>query len=301
MAATLSTDVTFIPKVWSDHITAFFDRKMALGQLALMDRTLMAQAGETVNFPYFRSIGPVEEPLETASLAVDALVDDAFSVTIKEVGKAVGWRDKAIRKSATGPAEARFMEEAQRQIARVFAEKVDQDIITVINAPGSSAAGYVAAANTEKCTVNRLLQSAITGFGDKQDEAVAIAMHSQDFLSMMTDSNAGFLKADANDPFYQMPGFMGRILGKALFVLDTMPEVAGGIAGRRAWQHFIFKPNPYGIYMAAEMKMEMDRDILTREDIVAATMWYGVLSLHEKVSLDDERIVKGAFVTDLTV
>ena len=299
MGATRASDVSFVPKVWSDHITAFFDRKMGLGQLALLDRTLTAEPGETVNFPYFKAIGDAQEPAESEGLEVDPLMDDAFSVTVKEIGKAVGWKDKSKRKSA---ASAETQEaEAQKQIARVFAEKVDRDIISTINSVGNYVAGYVATANTELATINRLLQSAITGFGDKQDEAVAIAMHSQDFLSIMTDTTAGFLKADANDPFWNAPGFVGRLLGKALFVLDTMPEVAGGIAGRRAWQHFIFKANPFGIYMAQDMQVEKDRDILHRENLVAATMWYGVLGLHEKVSADDERVVRGAFVSALSI
>lgn len=301
MAVTKSTDLTFVPKVWSDHITAFFDRKMALGQLAIMDRTLMAQPGETVNFPYFKAISDAEEPGESQPLTVSPLKDDAFSVTVKEIGKAVGWTDKSVRASAAGPAPGRLEAEAQLQIARVFAEKVDKDIISAISAPGASKPGYVASSGTETATINRLLEGSIIGFGDKQDEAVAMAMHSQDFLSIMTDSTAGFLKADANDPFYNMPGFMGRLLGKALFVLDTLPEVQGGIDGKKAWYHFMFKPNPYGIYMAAEMNLEQDRDILARETLVSATMWYGVLALHEKVSIDDERIVKGAFPSKVTL
>jgi len=117
---------------------------------------------------------------------------------------------------------------------------------------------------------------------------------------MMKDSTVGFLHADAVDPMYGAPGFMGRLLGMAVFVLDTMPLVAGGIASKKAYQHFIFKANPFGIYMKQELNLEMDRDILHRETVVAATMWYGVLSLHAKVAADDKRIIKGAFVTSLS-
>lgn len=298
MGATQSSDVSFVPKVWSDHINAYFDRKMGLGQLALVDKTLTAEPGETANFPYYKKIGDAQEPGETEGLEVEALQDDSFSVTVKEVGKAVGWKKKAKRKSAAseGSQEA----EAQRQIAQVLAEKVDKDIITTINANGASVAGFVATLNTQTANVRDLMKSKITGFGDKSDQAVAVAMHSLDFMAMFTDTTAGFLKADATDPLYGAPGFMGRLLGMAFFVLDTMPEVAGGIASKKAYQHFIFKANAFGIYMAEEMMVEKDRDILHREDVVAATMWYGTLSLHAKVASDDLRIIKGAFVTELS-
>lgn len=298
MSATQSSDVKFIPKVWNDHLQAYFDRKMSLGQLAMMDKTLEGQPGETVNFPYFKKIGDAQEPLETEGLEVEALTDDSFSVTVKEIGKAVGWKKKALRKSAASQGSQES--EAQSQISQVLAEKVDKDLITTINAGGASTAGFVATANTHTANVRDLMKSKVLGFGDKSDQAVACAMHSLDFLSMFTDNTAGFLKADASDPLFGAPGFQGRLLGMAVFTLDTMPEVTGGIAGKKAYQHFIFKANPFGIYMAEEMLIESDRDILHRENVIAATMWYGVLSLHAKTSADDKRIVKGAFVTDLS-
>jgi len=297
MSATQASDVAFVPKVWSDHINAYYDRKMGLGSLAVMDKTLQSEPGETANFPYFKTIGAAQEPAEDEGLEVEALQDDAFSVTVKEIGKAVGWKDKSRRKSSANKKGIRpngIQEgEAQRQISRVFAEKVDADIITEINSVGNYSAGYVATSSTHTCTVQKILQSKITAFGDKQSDALAIAMHSQDFLSMMTDTTTGFLKADANDPFYDRPGFEGRLLGMALFTLDTMPSVT--IDSTAAHYHFIFKANPFGIYMAEDMDPEMDRDILHRETILAATMWYGVLALHGKVATDDKRIARGAF------
>lgn len=299
MGAAQSGDVKFIPKVWSDHINAYFDRKMGIGQLAMVDKTLTAQVGETANFPYWKKIGDAQEPLETEGLEVEALTDDSFSVTVKEIGKAVGWKKKNKRVSAAKEGEQ--ASEAQRQISQVFAEKVDKDLITTINANGASTAGYVATTAAETATIVRLMKSKVMGFGDKMDQAVACAMHSMDFLGMFTDSTAGFLKADATDPLFGSPGFQGRLLGMAIFTLDTMPEVVGGINGKKAYQHFIFKANPFGLYMAEEMLVEQDRDILHREDVVAATMWYGVLSLHAKTSSDDKRIIKGAFATELSV
>jgi hypothetical protein len=302
MGATRTTDVAFVPKVWSDHINAYFDRKMGLGQLAVVDKTLQGAPGETVTFPYFKAIGAAQEPTQDEGLEVEALVDDSFSCTVKEIGKAVGWKDKARRKSAankTGIKDNSVQEaEAQRQIARVFAEKVDADIITTINTSGAYCDGYVEA-STGLATIQNLLKSKITAFGDKQSDAIAVAMHSQDFLNIMTDSTAGFLKADANHPFYGLPGFEGTLLGMALFVLDTMPA-APNVNSKKAWYHFIFKANPFGIYMAEDMEPEMDRDMLHRENLVSATMWYGILSLHGKVAATDLRIARGVFGTTVS-
>lgn len=302
MASTGTGDVAFVPKVWSDHINAYFDRKMALGSIALIDKTLESAPGETVHFPYFKAIGDAQEPGEDDGLEVRPLQDDAFSCTVKEIGNAVGWKDKARRKSAANPSginpNSKQEAEAQRQIARTFAEKVDKDIITTINTNGAYAAGYVATTAADTMKVSKLLESKIIAFGDKHDDAICVAMHSLDFLNLMNDSTAGFLKADATDPMFGLPGFQGRLLGMALFVLDTMPR-ATDIESKKAYYHFIFKANPFGIYMAEDMQPEMDRDILHRENLVTATMWYGVLALHAKVSADDKRIARGLMSTNI--
>lgn len=297
MGATQSSDKAFAPKVWQDHIEAYFDRKMGIGQLAVIDRTLVASPGETVHMPFYKAIGDAEEPAQDAGLIVDKLADDAFSCTVKEVGKAVGWKDKAVRVAANGPSSSNDEAEAQKQIARVFAEKVDKDLITLINTSGNYVTGFTGAANTDKFTISNYLDMKITGFGDKQDQAVAVAMHSLCFATLMKDTSAGFLKADANDPFWGAPGFIGRLLGQALFILDSMPRVSD-LGGKKAYAVYAFKPNPFGIYMAKDMQIEKDRDILARENIVAATTWYGVCGFHAKVASNDYRVVRGTFATE---
>jgi len=47
MAATVSTDFTFEPKVWKDHIRAYFDKKLVFGAIAMQDDTLKGAPGET--------------------------------------------------------------------------------------------------------------------------------------------------------------------------------------------------------------------------------------------------------------
>lgn len=296
MPATRSTDINFVPQVFNDHAIAYFDEKLGLSSLALVDRTLEGQPGETLKFPYFKLIGDVQEPAEDEGLEVDRLLDDEFSVTIKEVGKAVGWTDKARRKSANSE---RFMTEAQNQMGLKFAKKMDDDLIDVLVDEDNSVSGFAATANTDVATVARLLTAKIAGFGDKSEDAVAVVLHSQHFLSIMTDSTAGFLKADSNDPFYNKNGFMGRILNMAVFVSDRIPEVTA-VGGKKVRPAYILKSNPFGIFMAEDMNPEMDRDILMRENLVSATMWYGVLSLHGKVSADDKRVARAYFATQET-
>ena len=126
--STLSSDFAFTPKVWQDHIDAFFRRKLVFGAFALQDNTLTAAPGETINFPFFKKIGDAEEPDEDEGVFIDKLEDDSFSATVKEVAKGVGINMKALRKSAAR--RERIFAEIQRQIGQVHAEKVDRDLVT---------------------------------------------------------------------------------------------------------------------------------------------------------------------------
>lgn len=285
-----SGDVNFRPKVWNDHIHAFFDQKLGYGSLALVDKTLTAQPGETATFPFWKKLGPVEEPGEDDSLVVDKLTDGDFSVTVKEVGKAYGWTDKSKRVSAhshTNTAD----EEGQRQLGTLYAEHIEKDLIAI--ADEATKAGTVVAADTAM-NIRNLFVSKVVAFGDKQDEAKALVLHSLDFANMLSDATAGFLHANATMPMFGRPGFVGQLLGMDVFVLDSVTR-APDVAGKKCWYHYFLKSGPFGIYMAEDLQVEKDRDILARQNVVASTMWYGVLNLHGRVADTDYRIGRGAF------
>lgn len=294
MGATVSTNWNFTPKVWQDHISAYFDRKLVYGAFALRDDTLTGSPGDTVNFPYFKAIGDAQEPAEDEGLEVDNLEDDSFSCSVKEIGKAVGAKDKALIKSAAR--REQIFNEAQSQIGRVMAEKVDKDLIAEINTVGNYTDGFTASVAADVLNVTNLNTMRIVAFGDKQDEAQVVFMHSLSLLSLLNDTGSGFLKADATDPMFNVPGFKGRLLGMAVVTVDTVPQGAN-VGGKKAYYAFAMKPNAYGIITKADLNPEQDRDILAREWVWTATMWYGVKAFHAKINANDKKIARGLFAT----
>lgn len=284
--STSSSDFVFEPKVWSDHIQAYFDRFLVYGAFALRNDELKAEGtGLTVNFPYFKAISDAEEPAEDQALTVDSLSDDSFSATVFEVGKAVGFKKKAFKKSAAS--SDRIMSEAQRQIARVHAEKVDKKLQAEMQT--SYTQGYLATAAANTMNIRSLNAGKIAGFGDKHKQAEVCFMHSLQFLDFMNDSTAGFLKADANDPMYMVEGFEGRMLGMAIVTVDTVEKVTD-IDGKDAYRAMICKENAYGVMMKQEMEMDSDKDILNREIIVTGNEWYAVKNFDRKISSLDKKI-----------
>lgn len=294
MAATQSSDFAFVPKVWSDHIMAYFDRKLVYGAFALRDNTLTAAPGLTQDFPYFKAIGAAEEPLEDAGLQVDNLSDDSFSVTVKEVSKAVGATKKSFKKSAART--ERVIQEIQSQIGRVMAEKVDRDLLAEI--VGNYTSGYLASSAGHTMNIRTLNQGKIVAFGDKNNDAVIAFMHSIQFMDLMNDSTAGFMQANANDPLALVNGFQGRLLNMPIVTVDSSPHTGDAdnsvsqIASTNAYDCFIHKANAFGFMVKQEMEMESDYDILHRQWVFAGDQWYGVKSFHAKIHASDKKTAR---------
>lgn len=281
MGATVAADFAFEPKVWKEHIAAFFRDKLTFGAIAMSDDTLTSEPGETINFPYFKQIGAVEEPAENASLNVDNLTDDSFSATVKEVGKAVGIKKKAFKKSAART--ERIIQEITSQIGRRHAEKVDSDLYTEFSSFGNFVAPTLTVSGKNVRSIN---EGKVKAFGDLHTEAIALQIHSLDMLEVMNDTTAGFMKADANDPMYRVPGFIGRLLGMAVFEND---KVAAGAC-------YVHKMDPYGYILKQDMELESDYDILAREWVFTGNQWYAVKSFHAKIAANDYKSAKLTFV-----
>ena len=289
MPATQASDFAFAPKVWQDHIMAYFDRKLVYGAFALRDDSLTAQPGLTQNFPYFKKVGAVQEPAEDEGLAVDSLSDDSFNVTVKEVAKAVSVTKKALKSTASR--QERVIQEIQEQIGRVMAEKVDADLYTEFSANYTS--GYAATLAGDTMNIRTMNTGKIKAFGDKHKDSVVQFMHSFQFLDMMTDTTSGFLKADAVDPMFMVEGFEGRLAGMAIISVDTVAKNSGGqVGGKDTYDSFIHKPNAYGFMVKQEMELESDYDILHRQWVFVGDQWYGVKSFHAKISADFKKTAR---------
>ena len=283
MSATESSDFVFEPKVWKEHVAAFFRDKLVYGAIALQDDTLTAEPGETINFPYFKKTGAAEEPAETDVLSVDKIEDDSFQATVKEIGKAIGVKKKAFKVSAART--ERIVEEITSQIGRVHAEKVDLDLRTELALASSHTEPTLTISGKNVRSIN---QAKVLGFGDLHQDAGALQIHSLDMLDVMNDTATGFMKADALDPMIRVPGFSGRLLGMAVFENDLVPGGAG-----TSWIH---KDDPYGFIIKQDMEMESDYDILAREWVFTGNQWYAVKSFHAKIASDDLKSIKVTYV-----
>lgn len=284
MSATTSADFIFAPKVWKDHIQAYFRRRLVAGAFALNDNSLVGAPGTTINFPFFKKAGAAQEPEEDVGLDVDKLSDDSFSATVKEVSKAIGVKKKAFKTSAARTDV--IIAEVQRQIGRVMAEKIDVDLIAEFSANGNFTNGFVAAVTGDVMNVVNLNKGRIGGFGDLFGDAAVCFMHSLQYQDLMNGPTAGFLQANALDPMFLVDGFQGRLLGMALVVNDNM-GLGPVTGGKQTYNAYIHKENAYGFIVKQDMEIESDYDILHREWIFTGDQWYAVKSFHAKIASQD--------------
>ena len=293
MPATSSSDFAFEPKVWSDHIQAYFDQYLVYGAFALKNNDLVGEGkGVQVHFPYFKTIGDAEEIGEDEALDVDNMEDDSFTASVFEIGKAVGFKKAVFKKSAAS--QEQIMNEAMRQIARRHAEKVDSKLLTEIQTSGTQ--GFTSADGTELMNIRNLNRGKTIAFGDKAKDAVVCFMHSLQLMDLRNDTTSGFMQANANDPYNMINGYAGMLLNMAIVEVDTVPEVAA-IGGKKSFKAIICKENAYGIIRKQEMEMDSDKDILNRQIIVTGNEWYGVKNFDKKISSADKKI---AFLTTAT-
>ena len=223
MAATVAANFTFVPRIAESHISAYFRTELVIAKLAWRppNNKFPSTPGDTITFPYFSKLGDAEEGVENTDLTVDDLGDASFTAQAKEIGKAAGITDTALKKM--GCTHAEWEAEAHRQIARVLAEKVEKDVWAELNKAANhdtiasiagdltlgAAFGPDKGANTtayapQLCSIRGLSSGLTDAFGDKRGEAAAIILHSQHYKDIETDVQGGFLKADANDPMYKI-------------------------------------------------------------------------------------------------
>ena len=301
---TLPADFKFEPKVWSDHIKAFFDHALKLGAYAVKDDTLEnnARSGMTINFPFFKSIGPAETPKPNVSLIPDAISDDSFQCSVFEAGKAVAATTAAELSSAATKTD--ISAEIMRQMARVMAEKVDDLLNDEIHSYNRKAKGVIGADRTKydnmiMTTVAtqagdtmepaKILQAKLLGFGERSEDAKVVFMHPAVFLDLQSHKESGFLKADANSPYNMISGAVGKMFNMDIVLSERCKKLPDQIGGKDAYVTHIHKANSFGIIQKQSVLVKHDEDILARTKLFASTQWFGVKSFDRKNHVKDNK------------
>ena len=127
MALTKIEDL-IVPEVMADMISAKVEAKVIISKIAKVDTTLQGQPGNEVTVPQYKYIGDAEDVAEGVAMGTAKLETGSTKFTIKKAGKGVSITDEAILSGYGDP-----VGEANKQLALAIANKIDNDVVDVIN------------------------------------------------------------------------------------------------------------------------------------------------------------------------
>ena len=117
-----------VPEVMADMISAKVEKKVIISKIAKVDTTLQGQPGNEVTVPQYKYIGDAEDVAEGVAMGTAKLETGSTKFTIKKAGKGVSITDEAILSGYGDP-----VSEANKQLAMAIANKIDNDVVEVIN------------------------------------------------------------------------------------------------------------------------------------------------------------------------
>lgn len=137
MAVTKIEDM-IVPEVMADMISAKVEKKVIISKVAKIDTTLTGQPGNEVTVPQFKYIGDAEDVAEGVAMGTAKLETGSTKFTIKKAGKGVSITDEAILSGYGDP-----VGEANKQLATAIANKIDNDVVDIINKTGEGGVNLI--------------------------------------------------------------------------------------------------------------------------------------------------------------
>lgn len=209
----MANDVTkitdlIIPEVMADMISAKVEEKVIISKIAKVDTTLQGQPGNEVTVPQYKYIGDAEDVAEGVAMGTAKLETGSTSFTIKKAGKGVSITDEAILSGYGDP-----VGEANRQLATAIANKIDNDVVAVINkeyAEGTAEDGVKLIYDGSGKVIN---YAGVVDAEDLFDEEVSsdkvIYVHPKQMTQLRKDPD--FISADKYDGKVMTSGEVGKI------------------------------------------------------------------------------------------
>ena len=194
------------------------------------------QPAGTISVPSYGYIGDAIDMIEGEALDPALLTQSAVDIKVKQAGKAVEITDKAVKSSYGDP-----LGEAETQIVTSIGSKVEKDMFATF------------VDSTLKFTATKGLDTdtyfgALGLFGENQDEAHYILANPNQTAAIKTDLN-----------------FKDGVWVNATVIFSNRVPVN---------EAYIVKPGAVGLYLAKDVEVEQDRDILVKSTVISADEMY---------------------------
>ena len=197
-----------VPEVMADMISAKVEEKVIISKIAKIDTTLEGQPGNEVTVPQYKYIGDAEDVAEGVAMGTAKLETGSTTFTIKKAGKGVSITDEAILSGYGDP-----VGEANRQLATAIANKIDNDVVAVINKEYKASTAEDGVKLIYDGSAKVISYAGVVDAEDLFDEEVSsdkvIYVHPKQMTQLRKD--ADFISADKYDGKVMTSGEVGKI------------------------------------------------------------------------------------------
>lgn len=259
-----------IPEVFADAVNAKLDTTLRIGRVAFDATSAVSdiiQYGNTVHFPKLNRVVTASEVTKGTALTPAAIDMTDTSATVKQVAASARVYD-----SEAAQIKGAVMDQMVAQVAEAMAKKVDEDLVTAIDA---DATYKEAVAGAEAVTSTEMI-GALGCFGDDvdTDSFAGIVIHSKllpSFLSMdeFTSIEKTYNKVDMGNGLIS-DGVVGYFIGIPIIMCNnnTYDNTA------KECKTYILKKNALGYIFQKEISVEEERESkLLATDIVASSLY----------------------------
>lgn len=250
------------PEVMGDMIDAKISALLKITPYAKVDTTLQGVPGDTKTVPSWNYIGDAVDVAEGVEVDLTAMTAATTTFTIKKAMKAVGITQEAINSGLGNP-----VGQAEKQLAKAIAGKVDQDVLeavltaSAVSGDGSTAISYDG------------IVDAVGKFAEEEMTEKVMFIAPEQVTSLRKD--ADFISADKYDNNVMMNGEIGMVAG--VRVIPSKKIVAEG----NVFTCPVIKLEP------ASPETEMTEDelpavtIFLKKDTQTDAEWYPRTQTHE--------------------
>lgn len=235
------------PEVMGNLLDKKLIDAIKLAPLAVVDTTLVGQAGSTIKLPQYAYIGDATVVTEASDIPIRQLTQTSTPVEIYKVGSGVQISDEAVLSGYGDP-----LNEAADQIVKSIASTQDNKLLksVAVNETNVLSAGSALDADD--------VSDALTLFGEDIDGAKVLLCDGTLYSVLRKASN--WLPASEISAEIIIKGAVGEIYGCQVVVTNRITD---GNA-------YIIKPGALGLFMKRDTLVESDRDIVNKSTVITA-------------------------------
>lgn len=190
-----------VPEVMADMISAKVEAKVIISKVAKVDTTLVGQPGNEVTVPQYKYIGDAEDVAEGVAMGTAKLETGSTKFTIKKAGKGVSITDEAVLSGYGDP-----VGEANKQLATSIANKIDNDVVDLLNDTSNVNLIYDGSA---KIISYAGVVDAEDLFNEETSSDKVLYVHPKQMTQLRKDPD--FISADKYDGKVMTSGEVGKI------------------------------------------------------------------------------------------